>query len=1040
MPEPFVLFELDDKNQDGISPQLDVGEDITVPEKKKIQAFLSNLTVKNQFPIVQGLHSSPGYDTEGNPPPLSSPGNNGQQNFLDDAVDSPTAVELFNQTSNSGLLDLEQSPFKIKKGKQPGNADNGQELFRQLNRAGANAPFAKRIGEVLKQNNNNHEGNKFVDQTRSFDENKTLTFQLQDILGKHTNRKYPDASVADGNQEIDFNELKKLGMLMMLNASGELAIPDEPNSTEFLSTNAPGLVRLGQKVEFSRFRPKNIIARNNGPQLKDSSFVNTDGVLSYGSPNNYAVQFDSQFSGPSIVSATLLMLTLAGALNLVALAFTNEQKPLPNSGGTNEERYQRLGSYYPKQTTNGNPIINALTAGFRFNVIETRNSMINCLDKGLRVFFGIDTGSGLTGTLTSAAAGLTGSRTGSLAKTHGYYNTVLRNLLRGIRELIEPVVNDGKAATRDGAQGGDVVQFATDLNPYNLVRKINDSPVLAFINMILYVGDTALDKESYGLNGITVFELIKESGGMNGSAYNPGVLQAKGRLNDGTLAIKGKSIKSMLLVPPSFVNSADRFGLTKLNQVHTLLASDSGTDNIEDGRDGIRVSNPLDLNNNKRIKAEIVEKMEVYLEKDYMPFYFHDLRTNEIIAFHAFLESVSDNFNPEWNEVDGRVEKVPVYKGTNRNISLSFKVLATSEEDFDEMWFKINKLITLVYPQWTKGREIKFGNTKFTQPFSQLVSASPIIRLRLGDLFKTNYSKFAVARLFGISSDSNEFSLENDVSNTNQSSNDSGTLTRIAEQMQALRAEAASGFFTVGNEAVLASNYTGPNTTPRVHYVRDPAVPNARRTTSINQRNRSTDELILHQNKPVRIISERPNNEYVVTVVNPEEGETGNFRVSASSLRAYDVWIQRQARQNVLGTTEDATNQPPSTTTDEALNSFVSNANPVFKAFESTKGKGLAGVIGSLSLDFSEARWATNEYNSRAPMFFTINLEFKPIHDITPGIDHSGFMRAPVYNVGNLMGTVSEDNLAQFDANKNRFNASRTTLTLTGDRRQFSLP
>lgn len=1032
MAEPFVLFELDDKNQDGII-QLESGDDIVIPEKKKIKEFLANLTSKNQFPIVQRLHDAPGYDTEGNPPVLSPPGTNGQANFLDNGVDNQLLVEVFNKTSNSGMLDLDGDPFQIKKGKQSGIAVNGQELYRQLNQAGANAPFAKRISEVLQQNNNNHERNKFVDETTSFDETKTLTFKLQNILGQHNNRKYPEAAVANGNQEIDFNELKKLGMLMMLNGSGELAIPNDPGSTEFLTTNAPGLVRLGQKVEFSRFRPKNIVARNNGPQIKDSSFVNTDGVLSYGSPNNYAVQFDSQFSGPSIVSATLLMFTIAGALNLVALAFTNEERPLPNSGGTNEERYQRLGSYYPKQTTNQNPIVNALTSGFRFNIIETRNSMITCLDKGLRVFFGIDTGTGLVGTLTSAAAGLTGSRTGPLAKTHGYYNTVLRNLLRGIRELIEPVVNNGQRAV-ENANVENVVTFAGDVNPYNLIRRINDSSVLAFINMILYIGDTALDKESYGLNGITVFELIKESGGMNGSAYNPGVLQAKGRLNDGTLAIKGKSIKSMLLVPPGFVNSADRFGLTKLNQVHTLLASDSGTENIEDGRDGIRVSNPLDLNNNRRIKAEIVERMEAYLEKDYMPFYFHDLRTNEIIAFHAFLENVTDNFNPEWSEVDGRVEKVPVYKGTNRTISIGFKVLATSEEDFDEMWLKINKLITLVYPQWTKGREIKFGNTKFTQPFSQLVSASPVIRLRLGDLFKTNYSKFALARLFGISSDTNEFSLEN--SQQQQQRNDSSTLARIAEQMQALRAEAASGFFTVGSEATLASNYTGPNASPRVHYVRDPAVPNARRTVSINQRNRSTDELILHQNKPVRIIAERPNNEYVVTVINPEEGETGNFRVNSTSLRAYDVWIQRQARQNVLGSTEDTNNNQ--TTTDEAFDSFVSNANPIFKAFESTKGKGLAGVVGSLSLDFSEARWATNEYNSRAPMFFTINLEFKPIHDITPGIDHNGFMRAPVYNVGNLMGAIGEDNLQQFETNKNQFNASRSTLTLTGDRRQFS--
>tara|TARA_Y100000992_G_scaffold265777_1_gene203324 strand:+ start:163 stop:408 length:246 start_codon:yes stop_codon:yes gene_type:complete len=55
-----------------------------------------------------------------------------------------------------------------------------------------------------------------------------------------------------------------------------------------------------------------------------------------------------------------------------------------------------------------------------------------------------------------------------------------------------------------------------------------------------------------------------------------------------------------------------------------------------------------------------------------------------------------------------------------------------------------------------------------------------------------------------------------------------------------------------------------------------------------------------------------------------------------------------------------------------------------------------------------EASWDT-ELNSRAPKLLKITLGFSPVHDITPGIDHSGFNAAPVYNVGDVMNSVSGD-------------------------------
>ena len=137
------------------------------------------------------------------------------------------------------------------------------------------------------------------------------------------------------------------------------------------------------------------------------------------------------------------------------------------------------------------------------------------------------------------------------------------------------------------------------------------------------------------------------------------------------------------------------------------------------------------------------------------PFYFHDLRTNEIVAFHAFLNGLDDSYSAEYNKTGGlgRVDKVQIYRDTTRRISLSFYVAATSKEDFNEMWYKINKLITLLYPQWSVGQRVitpSGAGQAFRMPFSQVMTSSPLIRLRVGDVLKTNYSKFNLARVFGI--------------------------------------------------------------------------------------------------------------------------------------------------------------------------------------------------------------------------------------------------------------------------------------------------
>lgn len=114
-------------------------------------------------------------------------------------------------------------------------------------------------------------------------------------------------------------------------------------------------------------------------------------------------------------------------------------------------------------------------------------------------------------------------------------------------------------------------------------------------------------------------------------------------------------------------------------------------------------------------------------------------------------------------------------------------------------------------------------------------------------------------------------------------------------------------------------------------------------------------------------------------------------------------------RQATVEKWENLTRQTntPATTSDMGLSAltardfFAADKNPIMKAFKSSGGRGLAGVITSFKIDYGEAKanWSIRQ-GSRAPMFVTINLTLAVMHDITPGLDSNGIMMAPVWPVG----------------------------------------
>jgi hypothetical protein len=82
--------------------------------------------------------------------------------------------------------------------------------------------------------------------------------------------------------------------------------------------------------------------------------------------------------------------------------------------------------------------------------------------------------------------------------------------------------------------------------------------------------------------------------------------------------------------------------------------------------------------------------------------------------------------------------------------------------------------------------------------------------------------------------------------------------------------------------------------------------------------------------------------------------------------------------------------------------------NAIVRAFENNKGRGLAGVIKQLSFNWMDFNWET-DWGARAPMGTKVTISFECIHDLPPGLDASGYMRAPTHNVGSVMNTISGD-------------------------------
>lgn len=1008
------------------------GDDYSQYSKEVSVNYLSNKTheAKNLYPINKGSNPVILRNADGTPASLTNSEQAAEKQYSDEFIsnDSQKALNKFKNLSESEFLELQ-----VKKGKGlNGTLPSVNELYDEieLSSEGNQGLLVSTVENRLAENNQFYPKQRFIssDETRTEQNTQVGTILLQPKFGVHSPRKFPTAETGnlngDGeNISLSSDELKRLGVNILFAAAGDnplriLSVKGAlqeiapgvfgSNTLEDAGKDAQSLARIGVKVPVNRFSPTEIIAATNPDFVKPKNSIALDSETQYSHGNPYNPEFI--FSSLDSAKSAAFMISIVSVLCIGISETQALYASIPFAGQYIQNRF----------------------------FINTINPYNICVKKGLEIFFS---------PLTSGTYGI------DSGKEIGFGNTIARILIKQIYQDLG-------------------IENTENIDPLNIVTKIStfhNSRIVKFMNIVANLGDNSLtqdtifENENEKLSDKTdVYSYTKESlitdtfqeGNGEDFKINPAALIYKtflspnaSRLAGGrkVQAIATNTTPSRYILPKSLDRADIRINLNPGKVISNLRLSNG--------------FNSTDLDDNSRLSSTIVNELEKKLDASYVPFYMHDLRTNEIISFHAFLESLSDNFSPNYTATDGygRIEAVQTYTGTKRDISFDFFIVATNKNDFDEMWWKINKLTTFLYPQFTQGRNLRLPDeTKFIQPFSQLPGASPLIRLRIGDVIRSNFSGFNLARLFGIAESEESFVI-NDANAAAAAASASTYNENLQQQINTVSQRMREGIFAPGESFKVQFNLGSA------------AYRDTIRTFAASIRGQSgiiapqglalVGDSTMTESQRIRkerqILRNIPSGQWTLEVV---EEDTANWLykvrfknpIPSSLINSSDQFYIRNIVFPFIPIPEEITriarrlaSDSPESTVDTQSNTsnvrtFLSKTqNPIFKSFETTKGKGLAGFITNMSFNWIEGDtqiWEVDGLNNRAPKMCKIRISFVPVHDIAPGIDSNGFNRAPIYPVGNISTATSFDLEQDSDTDMN-YNNKIAAIKITKEKK-----
>ena len=89
---------------------------------------------------------------------------------------------------------------------------------------------------------------------------------------------------------------------------------------------------------------------------------------------------------------------------------------------------------------------------------------------------------------------------------------------------------------------------------------------------------------------------------------------------------------------------------------------------------------------------------------------------NKFIQFRAYLDNISDNYNPNWNsfKYPGRADSFYIYEGFDRKLTLGWSIVALSKGELEPMYEKLNYLASATTAEYSQYGYMKGVLTQLT--------------------------------------------------------------------------------------------------------------------------------------------------------------------------------------------------------------------------------------------------------------------------------------------------------------------------------------
>lgn len=842
----------------------------------------------------------------------------------------------------------------------------------------------------------------------------------------------PELGVYSKNTELGdlaVEDLRKIAAHLMLKQTGHSGAAEDPADSNFF-TVIPGSfvdtrVTIGSTYASNVYKGSN---RRNRPRLdtgvadeatddwsegqnpldSDPGFVAINDGKSFGAANSYL----EPFTGNPLAAVTFI---LQGLITLFWLSFVLGIFLEQLFKEFTDERAQGKD---PGSLPMGRSTDAPAAALIDIGVPNLRYPVFTCIAYGLAAFFRMkwpkarpddDLGNFLSlGRWFAGEAINIFEFIDRINESKGFYVNLMRNIMRDNSKIIATFTDPlmvlgaiGEAALLGGSVKAVLVKLLSLFSGLSSFR---------FFMAVAVVGERCKMGEIMDFSGLggQLIETIQDNGATR-------VTKSRVHKTSNALVWRHRAAPAKMILPVELLNAK---GIVNNGpDIMTAVAAKVGD---YEGNENHR--RRIDFVEDGRVSEDDVLKFEDELESEYMPFYFHDLRTNEIISFHAFITDMKDSFSVSYSDTDayGRIDPVKIYNKTQRSISVGFWLVSTSQEDFDSMWLSINKLTNMVYPQWSQGRQLASDKKSFIMPFSQIPTASPMIRLRIGDFIRSNGSMFNLMKLFGAqeaSSKEPKFTFGSNPKITAKKANEDVAKARntlvgqsdvLSEQdafgsgkFAILRRSTAHPYVTLKKDA--SESLLGPPKVPFYTWTRGDAIV---KITKAEDRpgapkvdGSKGEEFVIKKPYQYRVEFQNPKDP-----ANPHDDTGFEMIVLASDMKV--ITTEAEPIENELNDLSKAA---------DAGEFFDPDLNSITQAYASTRGRGLAGFITSLDFDYADATFETGSITRRAPKMVKVSINFAPIHDIAPGMDSQGGIRAPLYPVGDISAHLAGDDLANVE-------------------------